>query len=309
MSELTKKLHILKDGATEEETVTLYSTVDECAEPNLKFEVDGALAYAKLGDVTDTNASSLRIYRNSDSTTYAVLKVAETANMTAGTIIVGYPQVAGFGYFSYSSQGSLSPSTATYNGASYEVYALYSAYSNYAEIVFATEPPFNTVILTIDGTEIIATKQISSYFPSYTAYRFNPTFVFEDGKSYTVHITAKNDSGNYWIDTEGVKHIIYDDEVESYCTGGFQGNVSAVTISLSSATSIEDNTFAYCRNLTSLELPAVTDVTEMGFFIDDNNTRTMTVHFAEANRDAIESACSWYYPFGFYGTLTISFDL
>lgn len=74
MSELTKKLHVLKDGAAEEELVTLYSTADECAEPNLKFEVDGATAYAKLGDVTDTNASSLRIYRNSDAATYAVLK-------------------------------------------------------------------------------------------------------------------------------------------------------------------------------------------------------------------------------------------
>lgn len=83
MSELTKKLHILKDGATEEELVTLYSTTDECAEPNLKFEVDGAMAYAKLGDVTDSEASSLRVYRDSDSMTYAVLKSAvPTATVT-----------------------------------------------------------------------------------------------------------------------------------------------------------------------------------------------------------------------------------
>lgn len=83
MSELTKKLHILKDGATEEELVTLYSTTDECAEPNLKFEVDGAMAYAKLGDVTDSEASSLRVYRDSDATTYAVLKSAvPTAKVT-----------------------------------------------------------------------------------------------------------------------------------------------------------------------------------------------------------------------------------
>ncbi len=83
MSELSKKLHIVKDGAAEEELVTLYSTTDECAEPNLKFEVDGAMAYAKLGDVSDSEASSLRVYRDSDSTTYAVLKTAiPTAKVT-----------------------------------------------------------------------------------------------------------------------------------------------------------------------------------------------------------------------------------
>ena len=78
MSELTKKLHILKNGATEEETVTLYSTEEECTEPNLKLKIDGAMAYAKLGDVTDAEASALRVYRNSDGVTYAVLKTAET---------------------------------------------------------------------------------------------------------------------------------------------------------------------------------------------------------------------------------------
>ena len=77
MSELTKKLHILKNGATEEETVTLYSTEEECTEPNLKLKIDGAMAYAKLGDVTDAEASALRVYRNSDGVTYAVLKTAE----------------------------------------------------------------------------------------------------------------------------------------------------------------------------------------------------------------------------------------
>lgn len=78
MSELSKKLHILKNGATEEETVTLYSTEEECTEPNLKLKIDGAMAYAKLGDVTDAEASALRVYRNSDGVTYAVLKTAVT---------------------------------------------------------------------------------------------------------------------------------------------------------------------------------------------------------------------------------------
>ena len=75
MSELTKKLHILKTGGTEEE-VTLYDSTDDCEEPYLSFTVDGANAYAKLGETTDDNATSLRIYRNSDKATYAVLKTA-----------------------------------------------------------------------------------------------------------------------------------------------------------------------------------------------------------------------------------------
>lgn len=76
MSELTKKLHILRAGATEEELATLYSTVDECEEPNLKLEVDGDIAYAKLGDMSDDNATNLRVYNEAENQVYAVLSDA-----------------------------------------------------------------------------------------------------------------------------------------------------------------------------------------------------------------------------------------
>lgn len=89
MSELTKKLRYIKSGSTTEETCSLYSTTDECPEPYLSFTVDGANAYAKLGDVDDANASDIRVYRNSDSKTYAVLKsalvnvtITQSANQT-----------------------------------------------------------------------------------------------------------------------------------------------------------------------------------------------------------------------------------
>ena len=72
MSELTKKLHILKTGGTEE-TVSLYSSLSDLSDPTLKLQVDGSTVYAQLGSITDSNATSLRVYRNSDSSTYSVL--------------------------------------------------------------------------------------------------------------------------------------------------------------------------------------------------------------------------------------------
>ena len=72
MSELTKKLHILKTGGTEE-TVSLYSSLSDPSDPTLKLQVDGSTVYAQLGSITDSNATSLRVYRNSDSSTYSVL--------------------------------------------------------------------------------------------------------------------------------------------------------------------------------------------------------------------------------------------
>ena len=72
MSELTKKLHILKTGGTEE-TVSLYSSLSDLSDPTLKLQVDGSTVYAQLGSITDSNATSLRVYRNSNSSTYSVL--------------------------------------------------------------------------------------------------------------------------------------------------------------------------------------------------------------------------------------------
>lgn len=77
MGELAKKLHYIKTGGSEE-TIALYDSTTDCPSPYLSFTVDGANAYAKLGDTSDENASAIRVYRNSDGKTYAVLKIAQT---------------------------------------------------------------------------------------------------------------------------------------------------------------------------------------------------------------------------------------
>ncbi len=76
MSVLGKKLHVIKTGGADE-AISLYTTTEECGEPNLKLQVDGTMVYAKMGSVTESNASSLRVYQDSDQTTYAVLKETE----------------------------------------------------------------------------------------------------------------------------------------------------------------------------------------------------------------------------------------
>ncbi len=72
MGTLTKKLHILKSGGTEE-TCNIYTTPGEVGgSPYLALEVDGTKGYVKLGSTTDANATHLRVERN--GTTYAAQK-------------------------------------------------------------------------------------------------------------------------------------------------------------------------------------------------------------------------------------------
>lgn len=85
MSELAKKLHYIKAGGSEE-TITLYNSTTDCPLPYLSFTVDGENAYAKLGDTDDENASAIRVYRNSDGKTYAVLKAVQTGTNVVVTI-------------------------------------------------------------------------------------------------------------------------------------------------------------------------------------------------------------------------------
>lgn len=85
MSVLSKKLHVMKTGGADI-AISLYTTTGECAEPNLKLLVDGTQAYAKLGSVSDSNATPLRVYRNSDKEAYAVLKTAVT--VTPGNFVI-----------------------------------------------------------------------------------------------------------------------------------------------------------------------------------------------------------------------------
>lgn len=77
MGTLTKKLHILKTGGTEE-TCDIYTTTQEVGgSPYLALEVDGTKGYVKLGSTTDANATHLRVEKN--GTTYAAWKKATVA--------------------------------------------------------------------------------------------------------------------------------------------------------------------------------------------------------------------------------------
>ena len=75
MSILTKKLHILKTGGTEQ-TANIYTTTSECPEPNLKVTVDGTDGYVKLGSTSDPLATNGRVYKDSNNTDYAILSTA-----------------------------------------------------------------------------------------------------------------------------------------------------------------------------------------------------------------------------------------
>ena len=86
MSTLTKKLHILKTGETEE-TCNIYTTPEEVGgRPYLALEVDGQKGYVKLGSTTDANATHLKVKKN--GTTYAAWKQATVAVPT-GSVSVG----------------------------------------------------------------------------------------------------------------------------------------------------------------------------------------------------------------------------
>lgn len=86
MGTLTKKLHVLKSGGTEE-TCNIYTTPEEVGgSPYLALEVDGQKGYVKLGSTTDANATHLRVKKN--GTTYAAWKsavVIPTGHVTVHT--------------------------------------------------------------------------------------------------------------------------------------------------------------------------------------------------------------------------------
>lgn len=91
MGTLTKKLHILKSGGTEE-TCNIYTTPEEVGgSPYLALEVDGTKGYVKLGSTTDANATHLRVEKS--GTTYAAWKQA-SVNVPTGTV-----QIDGSGVF------------------------------------------------------------------------------------------------------------------------------------------------------------------------------------------------------------------
>lgn len=99
MGTLTKKLHILKTGGTEE-TCNIYTTPEEVGgSPYLALEVDGAKGYVKLGSTTDANATHLRVEKDGviyaawkEAVTYVNVTITQSANQT---IHVYTPQKSG----------------------------------------------------------------------------------------------------------------------------------------------------------------------------------------------------------------------
>ena len=89
MGTLTKKLHILKTGGTEE-TCDIYTTPEEVGgSPYLALEVDGTKGYVKLGSTTDANATHLRVEKNGvtyaawkQAVTYVNVTITQSANQT-----------------------------------------------------------------------------------------------------------------------------------------------------------------------------------------------------------------------------------
>lgn len=89
MGTLTKKLHILKTGGTEE-TCDIYTTPGEVGgSPYLALEVDGTKGYVKLGSTTDANATHLRVEKNGvtyaawkEAVTYVNVTITQSANQT-----------------------------------------------------------------------------------------------------------------------------------------------------------------------------------------------------------------------------------
>ena len=99
MGTLTKKLHILKTGGTEE-TCNIYTTAEEVGgSPYLALEVDGQKGYVKLGSTTDANATHLRVEKDGviyaawkEAVTYVNVTITQSANQT---IHVYTPQKSG----------------------------------------------------------------------------------------------------------------------------------------------------------------------------------------------------------------------
>ena len=80
-----KKLHIRKDGVVTD--INLWTEKSEVGAPTLAIRHTGVVVYAKLGEVTDTQASALRVRK--DGIVYAALKnrwvtinIVQSANQT-----------------------------------------------------------------------------------------------------------------------------------------------------------------------------------------------------------------------------------
>ena len=134
----------------------------------MKLQVDGTTAYAKLGDVSDSNATSLLVYRNSDNKTYAVLKAVADEWRTATLTLYAYTEdwedydegvIETNTYLEYdllNNKGSLTPNVWSNNKGSVTIrYIGYSIYEYYDSFKIYTSGENTTgctsVMLQING--------------------------------------------------------------------------------------------------------------------------------------------------------------
>lgn len=89
MTEYNKKLYVQRNGGGIEE-ITLYTTLSDVNDKGLTLNVDGINVYAGLGEISDSESSSLRC--DFSGKTYGVLKRAgiKDGSFTQNTPNVGF---------------------------------------------------------------------------------------------------------------------------------------------------------------------------------------------------------------------------
>lgn len=160
----------------------------------MKLQVDGTTVYAKLGDVTDSNATSLRVYRNSDNKTYAALKAATEAQEDYQTFTLytgdpGYEYDIGYKY-DYINGCILEPNYINLYDNQYEILALlYSPELDIIGLAVDTSSyesgaiPYH-IYLDINGenVELSINYEVSGYYTcDISAYQFgyNETYTIK----------------------------------------------------------------------------------------------------------------------------------
>ena len=164
------------------------------------------MAYAKLGDVSDSNATSLRILRNSDNVTYAVLKEATTIiatlTLVAGNMSSSKKYISQVGYDG--TNGSLSPNSFNYNGTQYTISNLYTIHvmkvplfisgttveSFTLHVIFSSAPSFTKMVIYIDGEEFELSKDSSDETSFSTDTTDTDKFEFALRVPYTIKILS-----------------------------------------------------------------------------------------------------------------------
>ena len=304
MSELTKKLHILKTGGTEEE-VTLYDSTDDCEEPYLSFTVDGANAYAKLGDTTDGNATSLRIYRNSDKATYAVLTEAEPAViiddlftqtvMRTVTEIVDdgeKPPITSIGKFAFaycSSLKTVNLPVATSIGD--------NAFLG-CSLTTVSLPKVTSV-----GSYAFLRCSITNAV-NLPAATYLDAYVFMRGyvKSVSLPVATTLQGTFYYCYTVTTVSAPKATTVKNET---FWACPQLTSVDLSSVTTIQNSAFYKCPKLTTINLPKATSIGDSAFGDCSNLT---AIHFASTNESKITALSGYSNKFGATNA-TIYFDL